>query len=322
MPQYGCDILNYASEFFNISVFITTPAFPFELKLSQNVKVYRDTVPQNQPEVILVCGAFTPFLRYVRRVAKNRGARLIFASDHCDREPDWKVFAKKILAIPNKSQPIIVPGASGVCHAKKLGFKTVATGLYASAPALNESRIRSIVTRERANRLTFVGQLNDRKNVQVLVEAFIALKLDGWRLTVVGDGPLSSRLPRNSNVDYRGFMQPVDVRQLLLDTKIFVLPSIEEHWGVVALEAASAGCALCFSSAVGAVDDFITPRNGLVFDAGDKDSLAAALIDLTGRSASWLKTAGSVSVSLSQKFTPAHFVKSVIQLGELSNDIS
>lgn len=317
MPQYGGDIVSYAAQYFDISIFITAPAFPFNLKISNKVSIYRNEIPSGDPDCLVSCGAFTPFLKRVKRVAGIRGAKIILASDNCDKEPLWKILLKRVMSIPYNKIPMLVPGRSGRRYASALGFNYVAEGLYAAAPLLNESQKASIVSLDRDNTIIFVGQLNRRKNVETLINAFLIADLADWRLCVIGDGPLLDSLPRDTRIDYLGFNQPEDVHKSLLKSKIFVLPSLEEHWGVVVLEAAAAGCALCLSEEVGAADDLVTPANGAIFDPTDCNALTARFHQMTAMSDSWYENASKVSIELSQAFTPDLFVNSVSELMEL-----
>jgi hypothetical protein len=91
MPQYGGDIVSYAAKYFDISIFITEPDFPFNLQISDNVSVYRNEIPSGNPDCLVSCGAFTPFLKKIKKVALSRGATLIMASDNNDKEPLWKL---------------------------------------------------------------------------------------------------------------------------------------------------------------------------------------------------------------------------------------
>jgi glycosyltransferase involved in cell wall biosynthesis len=314
MPQYGGDIVSYAAKYFDISIFITEPDFPFNLQISDNVSVYRNEIPSGNPDCLVSCGAFTPFLKKIKKVALSRGATLIMASDNNDKEPLWKLSLKRIMSVPYRGIPLLVPGRSGRRYARGLGHNTIAEGLYASAPVLSKCKKAEVASYERDNAFIFVGQLNQRKNIETLINAFLLADLGDWQLRVVGDGPLADSLPRDAKIEYFGFMQPDEVSHLFLKSKVFVLPSHEEHWGVVVLEAAAAGCVLCLSEAVGAADDFITPLNGTVFDPRDLKGLSNRLQEMTTMSNTWYENAVKTSIDLSQAYTPDLFVKSVSQL--------
>lgn len=59
-------------------------------------------------------------------------------------------------------------------------------------------------------------------------------------------------------------------------SRLFILPSIEEGQGVVLVEALASGTP-CIGSRVGGIPDVITPDVGKVVDAGDVQGLSAAI---------------------------------------------
>jgi glycosyltransferase involved in cell wall biosynthesis len=63
------------------------------------------------------------------------------------------------------------------------------------------------------------------------------------------------------------------LKAILHEAEMFVLPSLHEPFGIVALEAWAAGIPV-LASAVGGLKDFIVPgRNGLLFAPGDVEDL-------------------------------------------------
>lgn len=90
----------------------------------------------------------------------------------------------------------------------------------------------------------YVGQLKPRKRPHELIEA-LAL-VDGVRAVLVGDGPYRpsieasvARLGLEERVSLRGFLP--DVRSFYAEVDCVVIPSVDEPFGLVALEAMAAG---------------------------------------------------------------------------------
>src|SRR5258705_870793 len=102
------------------------------------------------------------------------------------------------------------------------------------------------------------------------------------RLVIAGDGDDASRLREKAATDSITFLGQVDEARLAAlyrDATFFVMPSTEDGFGLVYLEAirASTPC----SAARGAAEEIITDgRDGLIVDAGDRDALVAALVQL------------------------------------------
>lgn len=139
------------------------------------------------------------------------------------------------------------------------------------APNLVDSRALAETARRldvpqpagRGHTFLFVGQLIDRKGVDLLIDAFDAMADDSDRLVVVGDGPrreaLESRAPHSRTARLITFSGPLSGEQLVgayLNAHTLVLPSREEIWGLVVNEALSTGCGAVVSAAAGCAEYF------------------------------------------------------------------
>jgi glycosyltransferase involved in cell wall biosynthesis len=162
---------------------------------------------------------------------------------------------------------------------------------------------------ERAKKFLFVGQLIERKNVLKLADAFMRFAVDNpdWTLEICGSGPLRNSIPDHKAIIVRDFIQPAQLAGLLRSARALVLPSLEEHWGVVVHEAALSGCLLLLSTAVGAVDDFAAPQNSVLFEARDGEACEAALRKVAAMPEAQLRQAQAKSVELAVGFGPHRF---------------
>jgi glycosyltransferase involved in cell wall biosynthesis len=92
-------------------------------------------------------------------------------------------------------------------------------------------------------RLLTVSQLIERKNVNWVVSFASTF---GYHLDVVGDGPQLSDLKEaasgKNNVNFLGWLPPDEVYAKMAEADIFILPSENETFGMVYLEAAANGC--------------------------------------------------------------------------------
>ena len=95
--------------------------------------------------------------------------------------------------------------------------------------------------RLKSPRLLFLGRLAREKGIERLLRA--AGQLPDMEFLVAGDGPLRSTVQRAAaslhNLKYRGWLDRSAVRATIDDSDILVLPSEEETFGTVALEAMS-----------------------------------------------------------------------------------
>ncbi len=135
--------------------------------------------------------------------------------------------------------------------------------------------------REGRIRILFVGQVGLRKGVPNLLQAFARLR-DRADLHLIG--PLEPgfdrvlrRLPLES-VTLRGPLPGNKLGDEYERADIFCLPSLEEGFGMVVLEAMAAGCPVVASSATGLADLCASEADaGLLVPAGNADALSQAL---------------------------------------------
>jgi glycosyltransferase involved in cell wall biosynthesis len=135
--------------------------------------------------------------------------------------------------------------------------------------------------------ITFVGRLDRYKGVDFLLEAFkrVLSKDNTSRLCIVGAGPdetllkkAALRLNVHGSVDFKGRQE--DVRAVLSDTDIFVLPTLSEGMSNVLLEAMACGLPIV-ATAVGGNCDLISDRqNGMLVPPGDPHALSEALMEM------------------------------------------
>ncbi|MCW4016305.1 MAG: glycosyltransferase family 4 protein [Candidatus Bathyarchaeota archaeon] len=135
-------------------------------------------------------------------------------------------------------------------------------------------------------KLLFVGQMRPYKGLDVFLQAMN--KLDA-ELNIVGDGPYKSRYEKYAqklglrNINFYGNVSDDQLRQMYLSSDVLVLPSVSlnEAFGLVTLEAASAGCAVVASDLPGLRD--VVKEFGLLVKPNDPNELRDALLTLGDR---------------------------------------
>lgn len=130
----------------------------------------------------------------------------------------------------------------------------------------------------------FAGKFEPKKRPLDLLQAFLRLNLAETSLLFVGSGPLESEMRAlvagKPTVKFAPFQNQSLMPRTYATGDIFVLPSFgsEETWGLSINEAMCLSLPIIASNHVGCVADLVHPnRNGLVFPAGDVDSLAVCL---------------------------------------------
>ncbi len=136
---------------------------------------------------------------------------------------------------------------------------------------------------ERKRRILFASRLFPRKGAQYLIEALAGLPLDGWEVTIAGDGPMLEPLQVQARrlgvpIDWRGFIKGAPLEELYASSALFVFPSENDNFPVVLLEALAGGCAIITTGVSGMPE--VVGDAGVLVPPRDVPALRAALLRL------------------------------------------
>jgi glycosyltransferase involved in cell wall biosynthesis len=137
-----------------------------------------------------------------------------------------------------------------------------------------------------------VGRLVEKKGFEILLRAVALLRAEySMRLTIIGDGvergklkQLSTQLQLRDAVSFPGACPHEVAIAAMQNADLLVAPSVQAADGDrdglpnVLLEAAACGLPIV-STRIGAVSDFLDESCALMCDAGDVNTLAAALAE-------------------------------------------
>ena len=212
----------------------------------------------------------------------------------------YELAPERVLTIPNgidlarwSAQPTVAP-AGTYCHEPDapaaptahrpgnrqrrddpvrdgLARPTVAT----TAPTQNPTLAANPV-------VLFVGRLEWEKGVQVLIEAVKLLPDEpSVDVLIAGVGTQADRFGKlaadETRVRFMGQVSDAELRQLLSNAAVVVVPSLYEPFGIVALEAAAAGAALIVSDVGGLAEIVTSSVTGLSVPPNQPAALAAAI---------------------------------------------
>jgi glycosyltransferase involved in cell wall biosynthesis len=158
--------------------------------------------------------------------------------------------------------------------------------------------------------ILYVGGISPHKNLDGLLQAFAQLAYLPAHLAIVGDHSddsflgcypelvrLRARLTLQSRVTFTGFVPDAHLAVLYNAATMLVLPSLDEGFGLPAVEAMACGLPIAASRS-GSLSEVVGPA-GVLFDPRDREAMAAALrglledADLRARlSAEGLRRAG------------------------------
>ena len=136
------------------------------------------------------------------------------------------------------------------------------------------------------HRILFVGRLAPEKGVEHLIQAMPAVlaKFPDAKLLLVGDGPLLgdvrdqvTRLGLTDSVQFAGRQPRSAMPRWYGEATLVVLPSIQESFGVVLIEAMASGRAVVASRVGGIPEVLADGECGLLVPPGDSSELAQAI---------------------------------------------
>lgn len=136
--------------------------------------------------------------------------------------------------------------------------------------------------------ILFVGRLTKQKSVEILLKAIKILKnkySKNLKIAIVGDGELKENLNNltvelgvNREVKFLGVRK--DVKELMVSSKIFVLPSRWEGFGLVIIEAMS-NMLPVIATSVGGIPELIeNGKDGILVPPENPKALARAISNL------------------------------------------
>lgn len=124
-------------------------------------------------------------------------------------------------------------------------------------PLFHEENPADEATREA---ITYVGRLHISKNVDRLLPALRDVLDENpcMRAWIIGEGPMRTALERLAEGDDRirflGALQPIQVREKLRQTRVFVSANPVEPFGIAYLEALIQGCAVAMPASGGGLE--------------------------------------------------------------------
>jgi glycosyltransferase involved in cell wall biosynthesis len=153
--------------------------------------------------------------------------------------------------------------------------------------AINTSVFNTSVSAPRENRMVIIGSLVDKKGQSLAIETVANLKQNGFsiQLDILGDGKNKTSLQKqitklnlaeqvilHGNVDHP--------EEFLKRAKIYLHTAIYEPFGLVLLEAMSAGLPIVCTDAGGNRDIIEHGKNGYIFQDRNPEQLANQIIEL------------------------------------------
>lgn len=304
----------------------TSEEAPFSLELNKNENIRflsKETTRQQwintcldfSPQIVFISGWMDNDYCHLGRLFRQKQLPVIMSLDNPWRNTirqrigtlvfPWK-FAKSF-------SHIWAAGKEQYEFARRLSYppNKIMTGLYSADTSL--FCIKKITY---PKILLFVGRLLEWKGILDLYAAFNQVEhKNGWKLWIVGSGGLKNQLIETENIRLKGFVQPHEMPALIEQAGCFILPSHDEHWGVVVHEFAAAGLPLILSDKVRAGETFLIPKyNGFRFPAKNIQALKNALEKIFSLDETALKEMGNRSQQLASYYSPEFWARKLMSI--------
>ncbi|HKM02184.1 MAG TPA: glycosyltransferase family 4 protein [Sedimentibacter sp.] len=158
--------------------------------------------------------------------------------------------------------------------------------------------------------LLFVGQLIERKGLDILINSLTKIKNVNYHLYIVGAGPEEHKLKEQvrlanleEHISFEGFKESNELNYYYNISDIFVLPTREDCFGLVILEAMCHSLPVISSQyADGAFDLIVDGESGYIFDLNKQEDLVNILEKLLINS-NLLKNMGCSAYEKSLEFS-------------------
>lgn len=253
---YDDEIISFGGKIYYTNFRKDLNVFKFKKELS---KILIDN-----PEYKIIHIHATAIGKICTDVARKNNIPVIIAHTHNNGAvKDWKYLPKKILRKLYRNGPTDFFACSeeaGIYTFKNKKFKVIHNSIDSKKFLYNES-IRNEKRKELNIENKFavgnVGRLHEQKNQIFLIDIFYELqkKKENAILLIVGSGPLKTKI--NEHIEKLGISDKVkilenrnDMNEIYQAMDVFVLPSLFEGLGIVAIEAQAAGLPVIASDGV------------------------------------------------------------------------
>jgi glycosyltransferase involved in cell wall biosynthesis len=158
---------------------------------------------------------------------------------------------------------------------------------------LHQEMIASRAKEDGPLRLLFLGNVIRRKGLDLLLAALSQIPRGQWLLKVAGSLEMDPTYVRSvkelvkgygfdDQVTFAGYLGEEDLRLVMIDSQVLVVPSEYEGFGIAYLEGMGFGLPAIATTAGGAVEIISHREDGFLIPPGDKDQLVNYINQLIG----------------------------------------
>ena len=199
----------------------------------------------------------------------------------------WKTYLGRAGVIAYAVEKMSTYLPSTIISVSKITDSRLKTEMNVTQPTIvvqngvDLAQIRQVRARRMTSDIMYAGRLIEHKNIDVLLHAVARLKRTNTNITcfIIGDGPermklesLAQELGLVQNVRFFGFLpNHLDVYAYMKASKVFVLPSTREGFGISVIEANACGLpVVTIDHPDNAAKALITTFNGRLVKLSDR----------------------------------------------------
>lgn len=165
----------------------------------------------------------------------------------------------------------------------------------------------------------FVGTYEYKKGIDILIEACSNINKDDYHIVLLGDGDIVwveeiiEKYNMSDKVTLKTFRDPVELYSVL---DLFILPSRNEGFGLVAVEAMMMGVATIRSNSAGSYDMIENGKTGYIFESENINELKNRIEYLLDDDDKREKIAKQGKINVLNKFTEEKMIENLIDVYE------
>ena len=214
-------------------------------------------------------------------VKKLCGAKLVITTHGGDTDEALDQYPARAKAICDDADALVAVSNSYRKKAERLNAKTPSYYIP------NGFVTKNVTQKERIpHRVTQIGTLITRKHAEMTIEAVAMLreKYPDITLTIAGYGPEQSRfealcreLQIEESVTFLGHLTNAEALAEMARAQVFSMPSVNEGFGIVYLEAMASGCVTIGTQSEGIDGIIISGENGFLIPPLDVNCLVGIM---------------------------------------------
>ena len=208
--------------------------------------------------------------------------------------PFKRLIQKQVIACNNRVQMLIAPSQS-TANVLKLESPHIPVRYITNPVGFSDQSNVRPAARNSAFTILYAGRLAHEKNIQYLLNGFqrMLASVPEAVLWIAGEGPMRSTLEKHahklgiaSRVQFLGFLDAQTLATRYAACDLFVLPSLVETQGLVALEAMWFQKPIIVTDAIGCSAELVAQGdNGYIVDPASPADLAQRMAHLAGNPA-------------------------------------